>query len=356
MDDARNGEVTAVQSPAGPPARASLWVRFVDRFVPVQERADAFWIVGVAAALGTLRAVAYRALQVFVSNHVASPGAAEFGFALRATAIADASWVLVVGVLAWALFRFTHAPKAVALYVVLAGVLLGAVSLGNRLALDTVMVLAGSDYQRSLWSDMQPIMLTLAETVGIVLGAWVAHLASGAKREEGGGTLLPALGWEGRPLHGAAWLAIAYVTARSVGQLGATLLTFGPQAYQAVWLARHADESVRGDGLVSLIGIVVPVLMYFLVGYLGVKRFGAPRSVWLVFLAAVVPMVAVSLQFLPVRLAAGPPVAGPWPISAEPLVWLQAAAPVLLGVWLATRPARVSVSSDTLSAEDHDHW
>lgn len=358
MERARREEAQAVPAVAEPSPRASSWVRFLDRFLPAQERLDASWIAGVAAALGTFRAVAYHPLQVLVSNHVASPGAEEFGFALRATAIADALWVLIAAVLVWALLTFTRAPKAVALYLVLGGVLVGAVSLGNRLALDTVMILAGSEYQRSLWSDMQPIMLTSAETVGVVLGAWAAHLVLGEKRADGGDTLLPALGWEGSPFSGAARLAVAYAAARLVGQLAGTVLAFGPQAYEAVWLARRAQESVRGAGLVHLIGIVAPVLVYFLVGYWGVRRFALPRSIWLVFLAAGIPSAIAAVQLLPGQLAAANADFGADVNSVlSALMWMAlGVVPVFLGVWLATRPTRVSVSSDTLSAEDHDHW
>jgi hypothetical protein len=358
MEGDRREEVPEVPVGAEPSPRVGSRVRVLDRFFPAQERLDAFWIVGVAAALGAVRALAYHPLQVFVSNHVVSPGVEEFGFALRATAIADALWVLIVAVLAWALLTFTRAPKAVALYLVLGGVLVGAVSLGNRLAIDTVMILAGSQYQRSLWSDMQPIMLTLAETVGVVLGAWAAHLASGEKRADGGDTLLPALGWEGRPLSGAAWLAATYAAARFVGQLAGTLILFGPQAYEAVWLARRAQESVRGAGLVSLVEIVAPVLVYFLIGYLGVKRFGLPRSIWLAFLGAGIPSVIAVVQLLTGQLAAANADFGGSVNSVlSALRWLAlGVVPVFLGVWLATRPTRVSVSSDTLSAEDRDHW
>jgi hypothetical protein len=355
MEDARTDGAAATPGAADSHADTSAGLRFLDRFLPVEERLDACWIAGVAAALGTFRAVAYHPLQVFVSHHVASPGADEFGFALRATAIADAAWVLVVGLLAWALFRFTRAPKAVALYLVLVGVLLGAVSLGNRLGLDTVMVLASSEYHRSLWSDLQPMMLALAESVGIVLGAWLAHVMSGAAGGEGSGTLLPALGLEGRPLRGVALLAAALVLARLVGLLAATLLTFGPEAYRIAWVARSAGDSVRGDGLVNLVSFAGPVLVYFLVGYVGVRQFGVPRSVWLVFLAPVVPMVVATLQSLPAALAADPSAAGSWAFSVG-LSGLMGGLPAFLGVWLATRPARLSVSSDTLPAEDHDHW
>jgi hypothetical protein len=355
MEDARTDGVAAKPDAVDSHARANPSARLLDRFLPVEALLDACWIAGAVAVLGSFRAVAYHPLQVLVSDHVASPGAEELGFALRATAIADAIWVLLVGLLAWALFRFTRAPKAVALYLVLAGVLLGAVSLGTRLALDTVMVLASPEYHRSLWSDLQPMMLTLAETVGIVLGAWLAHVASGARSGEGG-TLLPALGLEGGPLRGAALLAVVLVVAGVVGRLAANLLIFGPEAYQAVWFAWHAGESLRGDGLVDLVYSVGPVLVYFLVGYLGVRRFGVPRSVWFVFLAAGLPIVVAALQLLPAQLAAGSFAAGFWAVATVLVAWPMSALPTFLGVWLATRPARVSVSSDTLSAEDRDHW
>jgi hypothetical protein len=334
---------------------------FLDRCLPAEERAAALWIAGAAAVLGVARSVLYLPVQQLVSSLVQSPRAEEIGFPLRATAITDLVWALAVGVAVWALLRFTRAPRAIALYLVLSGVAVGAVLLGGRLALNAVMELAGSTYSRSLWSDLQPIMLTLAETVGILAGAWIAHLGSGARSASADeDTLLPALGWTGRPLGMATRLAVAFTVARAVAAGAAMLLSFGPSAYQTALIAqgRPVGSSFIGMSL-SAAPIVSNWLVLFAVGYVGVLRFGLPRSAWLVFAAVVAPIAITTARFLPGQIAALG-AAGDASVPLTVLAGVQGfAAPLLLpllGVLLATRRPRVSVGSDTLPAENNDHW
>lgn len=350
---------------AAPPVEAALdaaarrpgpWRRFVDRFLPADERRDALWIIGAATALATLRALLYPPLQRFVAAHVFSPRVEELGFALRATAIADVLWGIVAGLLIWLLLRFTKAPKAIALYIVLAGLLAGLVSLGGRLALNAVMELAGSEYRRAIWSDLQPIMLAAAEAVGVVVGAWLAQLASEEERPSDGSTFLPAVGWSGRPLAGATRLAVAYAVTRTTAQLAASLVTFVPQAY-----VLYASVRLAAQGFVlnwpGTVGWILALLVYFFAGYLGVKRFRAPVTIWLAFFAAGLPAFVSALMFVPSQLAAmrlgGAEITL---LSLLPLVALPLVVLPLLGVWLATRPAHASDPSATLPGQDNDHW
>jgi hypothetical protein len=348
-------------SPAAPP---SAWQRFVDRFIPAEERSAALWIAGSAAVLGALRALAYPPIRSLVTRFVVSPRLLELGFPLRATAIADVIWGVLVGLLVWALLRYTKAPRAVALYLVLSGVLLGAVTLGGRLALNAATVLiAPQRYAPTLWNDLQPMMLTLAEAVGVVLGAWLVPARADEVRTPQSGTLLPALGWTGRPLQGAARLAVAYAGVRVVTGLVITMLTFAAQAAQLIEIARSGG---RLEGLsFSPMGLAITVFVpcaYVAAGYIVVRRYGGPVSIWLAFLAGSIPGVISALMFLPQQLQLMAPNAGLRElligsalVVATGVVWPISALTPLLGVWLATRPTRVSVPSDTLPAENTDH-
>jgi len=352
---AQAGEVAVA-----PSARLSAWRRFLDRFIPAEERADALWILGIATLLSCIRALAYRPMQLQITGMVYSPRVEELGFALRATAITDVLWGVFAAVFIWLVLRFTKAPKATALYIILAGLLVTIVALGNRLALNAVMELSGSEYQRSLWSDLQPMMLAATEAVGVAIGAWASQLMSPEERPADGSTFLPAVGWTGTPLTGAAWLAVSYVAVRAIGQLATTAVMFVPEAYTIfagtkqlpaasiiVWPYQFAQAA--------------SVAIYVLIAYFGVKRGLAPVTIWLAFMLASLPGIVSALGFLPSQAAVGPNGGGAtfWTLGlgAFSLVaWPLSALPPLLGVWLATRPERVSDASATLRAQANDHW
>ena len=341
-------------------SRPSIWRRFLDRFIPAEERADALWILGIATLLSCIRALAYRPMQMQITGMVYSPRVEELGFALRATAITDVLWGVFAAVFIWLVLRFTKAPKATALYIILAGLLLTIVSLGNRLALNAVMELSGSEYQRSLWSDLQPMMLAATEAVGVAIGAWVSQLMSGEERPADGSTFLPAVGWTGTPLAGAAWLAVSYVAVRVVGQLATTAVMFVPEAYTI-----FAGTKQIPTGFVimwpNLFAQAASVAAYVLIAYFGVKRGLAPVTLWLAFMLASLPVMVSALGFLPsqVAVAATGGAATFWAVGLGVIslvAWPLSALPPLLGIWLATRPERVSDASATLRAQANDHW
>ena len=103
------------------------------------------------------------------------------------------------------------------------------------------------------------------------------------------------------------------------------------------------------------------VAIYVLIAYFGVKRGLAPVTIWLAFMLASLPGIVSALGFLPSQAAVGPNGGGAtfWTLGlgAFSLVaWPLSALPPLLGVWLATRPERVSDASATLRAQANDHW
>lgn len=324
-----------------PDANRGLWRRFLDRFIPAEERLDALWVIGVATLLAIARVLAYIPLLRFVSDHVVSPNAEELGFPLRATAITDVVWGVLAGVFILVVIRYAKAPKATALYIVLAGLLVTLVALGNRLALNAVSALARSDYRRALWSDLQPMMLAAAEAVGVVVGAWTAQLMSGEERPADGGTLLPAMGWSAAPRPEATRLAVGYVTVRAVAALAVTLVLFGPLAYNGWLFAKHIVVTPE-TYWPTLFAQSLAVLVYFAVGYLGVRRYSAPVTIWLAFLAAGIPGLISALAFLPTQYALLATTGGLTLRSAALSALTLIALPLgtvspLLGVWLATR-------------------
>ncbi|MDR3686498.1 MAG: hypothetical protein P4L93_06060 [Coriobacteriia bacterium] len=338
----------------------SAWHRFLDRFVPAEERTDALWILGVATVLSCIRALVYQPMQMQITGMFYSPRVDELGFALRATAVTDVVWGVFAAVFVALVLRFTKAPKATALYIILAGLLLTIVSLGDRLALNAVTSLSGSEYQRSLWSDLQPMMLAAMEAVGVALGAWASQLMSGEQRPADGSTFLPAVGWTGTPLTGAAWLAVAYATVRAVGALATTAVMFVPEAYTIFTGTRQLPA---GSIVVwpYQFAQAATVAIYGLVAYFGVKRGLAPVTIWLAFLLGSLPGIVSALGFLPSQVALMAHGGGAtfWAVALGALslvAWPLSALPPLLGVWLATRPERVSDASATLRAQDNDHW
>ena len=352
--------------------------RFLDRFLPAEERADALWIAGAGAGLWVAKALVYQQLLGLTTRFVRSPRAEELGFPLRATAIADVAWGAVAALLVWGLLRYTRAPKAVALFILLAGVLGGLVTAGNRVALDVVQLLASSGYQRTIWSDLQPLMLTLAEAVGVVLGAWMAGASpearaigldvpavdvggDGAEDRDplvDGGTLLPALGLGTRPLVPATRMAIAFAGAVSLSQLIWLTVMFAPQARTTVLYAHGGNTAGRISLALAVLAAVAWAASPGLVTYWAIKRLGAPHSVWIAFPAIAIAPVVTILRTLPAMIERT--------LSVTLLDWTFVLAQVgsvvlsvvvltlspLLGVWLATR---TSPPSATLPAEETDH-
>jgi hypothetical protein len=327
--------------------------RFVGRFLPASERAAAVWIAGVSAAYLFLKALVYQPFLLVVTLFVPSPRFIELGFPLRATAAADAIWLVAVAVLAWALFRFTAAPKAVALFVIGMSLLTSLVSLGNRAALDIVAVLVGTEYQPTIWSTMQPLMLSLAESAGIVIGAWTAYLGDPARDRTVRATLAPALDLAERPLPIATRLALSYVVVLVLTRLAVVLVEFVPSALSAVVTAQ--GRGMPGDlanaqlGFVLLMAVILPALA----AWWAVSHQGAPVTVWLAFLASATGGLVANARALVVSL---PVFAG----GADITLMLSVIGSVLAafsplgGVWLATRDTRGREPSATLPGEGED--
>ena len=334
-------------APAAPASAAELARResWLERLLPARERSDALWIAGVAAGIGTLRAFVYAPLQqVVIGASGLLSGSASSVWAI------DAAWGLVCAVIFWALLRYAPAPRATALYVALSGVTVAMIVMGDRLALGAIMALAepGSGRQQ-LAGALQPAGLALTEAAGVVTGAWLAQLTSAAEPDASAGrSLASAVGWQGGHATGAAFLAISWIVARIVKQLASTIIQLLPNAY-SIWSMSRGRGFGSGQWS-SLAGELGVIIVYFLVGYLGVKRFSAPRSVWLPFAAAGVPVMVSAILFLPQQYAALGQVSpqmlflGLFSLVAWPLGEL----PPILGVWFATRPARVTESSATL--------
>jgi hypothetical protein len=326
--------------------------RFLDRFLPAEERADALWIAGAAAGLWVVKALTYQQLLGFTMRFVASPRIEELGFPLRATAIADVAWAVVAGLIVWALLRFTPAPKALALFILFAGVLGGLVNAGSRAALDVVELLASIGYQRTIWSDLQPLMLTLAEAVGVVLGAWIAHLSSRPEASDGG-TLLPALGLDARPLAPATRMAIVFAGVVSLSQLITATVQFVPMARAVVLLARGVDPN---GWLPQALGLPVGLLMMaapVFVAYWAVKRLGASRSLWIAFPATTIAQLIAILRIMPdmiERASSGAADVSWLQLGSVVVAFMLATLLPLLGVGLATR---TSPPSATLPAEEN---
>jgi hypothetical protein len=116
-----------------------------------------------------------------------------------------------------------------------------------------------------------------------------------------------------------------------------------------MWFIVHPPESMSSFEWLSRADRLLPLVVYFLVGYLSVRWYCAPRSVWLPFAATGVPVLVNSLLFLPVQarvlIGSGVQPTAWWAISL--VAWPIGVALPLLGVWLATRP--VPGSSGTLA-------
>ena len=133
-------------------------------------------------------------------------------------------------------------------------------------------------------------------------------------------------------------------------------------SFKSTWLVAAMLGLAALTPTTNAFAQVAIVAIYVLVAYHGVKRGWAPVTIWLAFMLGALPGFISALAFLPSQfelIAHGSARLIDWAGVFGVLTfvaWPLGALPPFFGVWLATRPERVSDASATLRAQDNDHW
>jgi len=150
---------------------------FFDRFLPAETRATALWLaLGGGAVLWGVSAFGDEVLKRLPVG--TEPGMLPQGMAYVIQALAEFALVTLVVAL---LVRFLRAPRAIALYILLASFLRAAVALlGIPAAMvaasrSALMVGASTAPSNPLLDGLAGVMIALGVGLGAVAGAWITQ-------------------------------------------------------------------------------------------------------------------------------------------------------------------------------------
>jgi len=281
---------------------------FLERYLPPRERNTALWLVlggaGVSALAGGLGQMVMAAMPVGID---AADGGIPLGGAYAVQALAEFALVTVVVA---ALIRFGRAPRALALFIVLAETL--ALVIGAmRLLISLVLTLGGSPdgaaAEATLTALSFGLLLPIALVLGAGAGAWVASTVSLARIKDAGfsgdedqsaglrrrpeSLGLRFMGWEGRPPSGDALIAIALVATAVIPALVGLL---GSSAFE---LAVPKDATEGTFLLFGALAFGAQALAWVPSAWIVVRRTGV-ASAWLMSLVMLIESVPWTIGIL----------------------------------------------------------
>ena len=273
---------------------------FFDRLLPAESRATALWLAfGGAAVLWVVSAFGDEVLRQLPVGTGA--GMMPQGMAFVVQALAEFALVTLLVAL---LVRFLKAPRAIALYVLIASFLRAAVAL---LGIPAAMVGASIAPSNPVLDGLAGAMVALGVGLGAVAGAWITQTVTLDRiRDEGfsgdddpdgkglrkkpGSRGWSFMGWQGLPATGDALVELALV---SVGVIPALV---GAAAGLLIALAN--PSWMRGDGVAAAVIITLALIVaWFFSARLVVGRTGVV-AVWLVPAAAMIPVIVLLVQTL----------------------------------------------------------
>ncbi len=312
--------------------------KFFNRFLPADERHSALWLgLGGSAVTWAVAEFGFQVmdrLPIYDQDSTMSMGVA---FAIQALA-----QFALVTLLVAVLIRAARAPKVLALFIAL-GALVGG-------SMEFVNLVDGSFYE-----VVGAASVSLGTVFGALIGAWLASTVtlarmtdsgfSGDDSEEGDGLKRkPAFrGWgfmglEGRPLEGAALLAVAFVLVTVIPALVTAALNVG------VSFIPMEEEPGLVDDLLTYGGPLVVFAAWFFSAKLISRRTGVV-TLWMSALGSVLYYVVTGLWFA-VPFLGESLIDGSLEIASS-LSALGVPAAALLGTAVALR-----VKPATLSAPD----
>lgn len=280
----------------------SRWARFRDRFQPAEERPVALWLAGTIVVSAALTNVAHI-LPTVTSFKLTIPRELY----ARPVDLTPFLWdLLAPGLIVLALWLAVsrlRAPRLIVGFSLLSaatGIALGVLRLA--LALITVPVLARLLSEPAQWARASVVLsTTLSQAITLVAVALLARALSSPDQD-----LVPRL------LDGAGLaegglprrLAVSFVLVPAV--VSVVMAPVAAAVGVMFQLAFRPDSNVN-ESWVSVVGYAqtaVYMTAVFLAVWFAVRRYRAPRSVWLTFVAAV----AAGLLFAPLSaLLQGPP-------------------------------------------------
>lgn len=281
---------------------------FLDRFLPARTRAIALWLaVGGGAVLWGVSAFGAEVLaQLPVGTEA---GMVPQGMAYVIQALAQFALVTLVMAL---LIRFVRAPRAIALYVLLASMLGAAIAVvsipGAMVAASrAALVVGGSGPSGNpLLDGLANAMIALGVGLGAVAGAWITQTVTLDRirdedfsgddpdgkglRKHPGSRGWSFMGWEGAPASGDALIAAALVAVSALPALVSVV---------AGLLTPLADPGwARGDSIAAAVIIMLALIVaWFFSARLVVGRTGVVE-VWLVPAVSILPVLATVAQAL----------------------------------------------------------
>jgi hypothetical protein len=388
MSDAVVAGVGAEEAAA--PHHRSLW----NRMLPPEHRFMALWLAGGVAVVSLLSTFSRELIGTTLGmTETLASLTSRRGLALI---LARPQLLLPLSALAlafavWMLFRYTKAPKALALCLI--------ASAGVRALLKVVGALAQIPLTRSLeramggaglpartwWSAIAtPLAFEGVVLVGVAVGAWLAWATrdsrTGARMSLSDMVLGPdedasepaaaapplaaeppsvpergiadAFGWRGWDVTGASGLALGLLLITLVVGVLSVAINRIPDVYAYSHLASGGGVSAA-EQAVSSAFIVIGFLVYTAVYTVAIRRFGISPAVWLVALASALGALVSALLFVPSQMEAmggGASIAGVMFLQLFGFVALSAP---FLGALIATRRGYTWADSATLPAEEH---
>lgn len=280
---------------------------FLDRFLPARTRATTLWLaVGGGAVLWAVSAFGAEVLaQLPVGTQA---GMVPQGMAYVIQALAQFALVTLVVAL---LVRFVRAPRAIALYLLLASALSaaiailgipGALVMGSRVAPGAGVAGLGAS---PLLDGLAGAMIALGVGLGAVAGAWITQTVTLDRiRDEGfsgddsdgkglrkhpGSRGWSFMGWEGAPASGDSLVAVALVAVDALPALVGVIVGL---------LAAVVDPGTAGGGaIVPVASTLAATVAWFFSAKLIAERTGVVE-LWLVPAVSALPVSIVLAQGL----------------------------------------------------------
>jgi len=325
---------------------------FFDRYLPGGERTTVLWLAfggaGVTAASSMLGSEVVTRLRVYAVDGALSPGATHVIRALAELSLVTLAIALLIAI--------ARAPKAIALYLLLGGMLGAVMALINlpgdlaSLALQQTSAGTLGSADNPVVSALASAMVSLGVGLGAVAGAWVASTVSldrirdaGFTGDDPDGTGLRRrpgsrgwafLGWEGRPVEGDAWIAVALVAVAVIPSIVSAAVT--------LMLPFAMGASLMDGGTIGIVvwTVMLAIAWFLSAGFVTLKT--GVSSAWLVALAGLVTSAAAALRNV-VQLGGAESVLQSLAAAVIPTIVFAGAA--LLGTRLALRREPATLTS-----------
>jgi len=340
---------SAVASPMG----------FLDRVFPRAERSDAWRLL-----LGSLGIVLAGMLARSVAGPVDAPQTAWWVY----EAIAAAAELVGLWVATFVALRFFRVPRTVVLMLLLISVVSSLFAFIDIIP-DTLFSFADTDVSSGMDVKMSVLHVAFGLAVGMigpVLGALTVELGSVRRTVDGfrklgfehaeesvddltpdsiGIRFVRLVGWSGQPLSGSARLAVWFALISMPFHLTRTV-TYAVQSY--LWMQAINDLDFGVAQTAGWVALLIEAVVILLVVFFAVRRFNAPRSLWLASFVTFGSLVAGLFVFVLGDLLTMPDGA----IVLSQLVYIAGmiflfgvqTGAALLGVHLATRGEVATIS------------